>query len=100
MNFGLEQKRIRLPNAVDGLVPVELYLLSDRTVLFIPVIGFSPTYEDSLDGVSSFFDETGFKLWEPGSAVYSYDYHVAYPYNVMPLLRGWLIQQDLSKGQN
>ncbi len=92
----LEQKRVLLPNAIDGLVPVEIYLFSDGSLLVVPVRGFSPTFEHQHDGVSSMFDESGFSLWERGSDVYDYKYHEVYRYKQLPLLRGWLMQQDLS----
>lgn len=95
----LTQKHIVLNNALHGLVPVELYLLSDGSLLFTLPFGAVPTYEHYPDGVSSMFDATGFTLWEPGSKEYKYEYEVPYRYKQMPLMRGWLVQQDLDKMQ-
>lgn len=95
----LIQKQVVLNNAMYGYVPTELYLFSDGSLMFVPPFHFTPTYEYVYDGVSSMFDETGFTLWEPGSAKYRYDYHTAYRYKSEPLMGGWLRQQDLDKSQ-
>lgn len=94
----LRQKHVVLPNAIDGLTPIELYLLSDGRLVFVPTRDMTTTSEYQVDGVSSLFHSEGFDLWEPGSKVYSYHYNEAYLYKQMPLMRGWLVQQDLSKG--
>lgn len=95
----LTQKRVFMNNAMHGLVPVEIYLLSDGSLVFARSFGAVPTYEHCPDGVSSMFDAEGFTLWEPGSAEYRYEYETVYRYKVMPLMRGWLSQQDLDKSQ-
>lgn len=95
----LTQKRIVLPNAMHGLVPTEIYLLSDGSLLFVPPFSFAPTYEYHPTGVSSMFDRDGFTLWEPGSEEYRYSYETAYRYKSEPLMAGWLRQQNLSLNQ-
>jgi hypothetical protein len=92
-------KHIVLPNALQGLVPVELYLYPDGSVLFMPTFGAVTTYEYQYDGVSSIFDKEGFTLWEPGSIEFKYEYEVLYRYKSEPLMAGWLRQQELSINQ-
>ena len=95
----LEQRKVVLNNALYQLVPTELYLFSDGSLMFVPPFAFAPTYEYCPEGVSSAFDSEGFTLWEKGSKEYRYDYQTAYRYKSEPLMAGWIRQQGIDKSQ-
>lgn len=87
----ITQRQLNVPHL--GLY---IWLLSTGEVLIGPHPNFQPTYEHSPDGVSSFMDTQGLILWEPGSKEFEYDFNYAYMVNYEPLLRGWLMAQNLS----
>ena len=74
----------------------QLFLISDGTVAFQLGQGFIVTHEIRTTGVSSLFDLEGFSLLEEGGKEFlDYQYGVPYDYKQLPLLKAWLIQQDL-----
>jgi hypothetical protein len=77
-------------------IRVELYLISNGMLKLVPVYGFTRVFDYSKDGVSAVFDETGFSLAEKGDLEpQAYQYDVPYPYKRMPVLKAWLMQQNL-----
>lgn len=86
------QTFLDVPIADTGLV---LVLLPDGTLFIERSATFVPTYDYAPEGITGFFDANEFSLQEPGQDFQRYDYGVAYPYKNMPVLKAWLIQQQL-----
>ena len=81
--------------AVSQSFPVQFFFRTDGNVLFIPVQGIK-TLIDQNDGVSGIFDAEGFTLKEKDvDEGQDYQYNIPYPLNNMPVLKQWLIQQQL-----
>lgn len=75
-----------------GLV---LILLSNGTLMLERSHYFTP-FIDMSDGkvVGSFFAEA-FSLVDADGGTSEYDYGTAYPYKEMPVLKKWLVEQNL-----
>jgi len=74
---------------------VKLICLSDGTVMLVPQHDFGLIIDQKEDGVSALFDGSGFTLVEAGKEPMDYQYHTPYKYKEMPLLKAWLVQQEL-----
>lgn len=81
-----------IPICNTGLV---LVLLEDGTVFIERTRWFAPTFDYSKEGITGVFDHDGFSLMEPDEDFQGYDYGVAYPYSEIPVLKQWLVQQQL-----
>lgn len=88
----------QLDLAIGNTFPVILSLISDGTLFFQPLVGITTVYDISEreDGVHGVFTIDGFSLWrDKQENKLDYMYHVPYNYKDMPLLKDWLIQQNL-----
>ena len=85
----LMQKRVHVSNDMR----VDLYLISDGTVVLVPTHGFTKLVEYGNE-VNGTFDEHGFSLTDAYETV-SYEWHTPYPFQQRPVLKAWLIQQKL-----
>jgi hypothetical protein len=84
--------QLRVPLNSD--LRIDLYLISDGTVVIVPGFGFTQIFDHFVGGVSGTFDEHGFSLEDKWEKV-DYDYHTPYPYKLRPVLKEWLMQQEL-----
>jgi hypothetical protein len=81
-----------------GNMPINLVLFSEnRTVAFVKVANFEALLDQPEDGtyVGAFFYPEGFSLFRSEAESEDFDYNVRYPYYQMPLMKGWLMQQNL-----
>lgn len=77
-----------------------LYLMSDgekfNSVLITQMHGFDTLFDYDPEGITGIFDKSGFTLMEKGDKEgNNYSYDTPYPYKEMPILKAWLIQQNL-----
>ncbi len=86
-------RQLRLP--INNLL-VDLYLISNGTIVIVPGFGFSKVYDHFPEGVSGVFEIDGWSLFEKGSELYNYSYNTAYLYKQEPLMKAWLCQQNLT----
>lgn len=80
--------------------PIDLYLISDATIIMSPVFGINipsqAVYDYHPEGISGMFDKEGFSLFEKSiDDKQDYVYNTTYAYKEMPVLRAWLMQQNL-----
>lgn len=78
--------------------PVSVLCLSDGTLMLQPHGNFSLIFDGKHDGVTGIFDSEGFALLEQGRPLddmQDYQYNVPYEYKQMPVLKAWLVQQNL-----
>jgi hypothetical protein len=78
--------------------PVTLVCLSNGKVRLTPLYDFTALFDQTPGGVAAIFDSEGFSLLEPGrdpDDFQDYFYHVEYDYKTMPVLKAWLVQQNL-----
>lgn len=92
--------QLRVPVASDGMgrsVPgIDLYLISDGTVVVTQAFGYIPLYEQCPGGITGVFENDGFSLTGPDDpAPQEYDFNTPYPYKQMPVFKAWLVQQNL-----
>ena len=79
-----------------GSMPVNLILLSNRTLAFARVANFEALLDQPEDksSVSAFFYSDGFTL-SRGEESADFDYNITYKYYEIPMMLDWLIKQNL-----
>ncbi len=76
--------------------PIMIGLQPDGTLFLQPTVLFKTIYDYQPKGISGIFDNDGFSLWKDKvDNKLDYEYNAAYNYKDMPLLKDWLIQQNL-----
>ncbi len=83
-----------------GSLPIVLVCFPNRTVLLAPMQDFKAIVDQCGDGsINAIFDMSGFSLYnsEKDLAIgLSYSYNVALALDDMPLLKKYLIQQEMT----
>lgn len=80
-----------------GNFPIKLAFYLDGKVALHPSRALDPIVDQVEGGVTGLFDNKGFSLIGLGEKEpLSYQYGVPYNYKEMPLLKAWLVQQQLA----
>jgi hypothetical protein len=74
---------------------IVLVCLSNGLIMFERSFTFVPTYDYSKEGVTACFDAEGFCMLEPDGPFVPFEYGTAYPYKEIPIMKKWLVQQNL-----
>jgi hypothetical protein len=84
---------------ISPTLPVLLSLYPDGTISlsYNDTSGCSALFDHKPSGIGALFDPEGFSLWEGDKFEDRLDYHYNWPYKYkeMPLLKQWLVQQDM-----
>lgn len=81
-----------------GNMPINLVMFKEtRTIAFVRVANFEALLDQPEDGnrVGAFFYPEGFSLFQGDGVPVDFDYNTHYPYYQIPLMKGWLQQQNL-----
>lgn len=77
-------------------LPFHLVCINNGTVVFVKHLNFNTIWDSAEPGgVGANYDMQRISLWNDQGDEFDVFYNTMYDYRVLPLLKAWLIQQNL-----